>query len=709
MPALYDTFLCQEPARQDPFSVINDPENRITLLRAYERSAKYFAQQNRIRAVERLQYEAALLHIEDRQWKHALKILVPLWQTISWRQGGWWLLLEGLDWALRECARATSDMETLITVEWELLSNRFLMSNELVSTSFAFVAAKGHAGEPLPAQLILMSQAQNSCAPIVISELLISFEGGLKPISILHHAAAAPESLEDEDTHTHQISLAKATGIADKYSSTHLSLTPLSGKLVGSSDLTFKAGAAKVFSLDTQPRDAGNASVASIVAKIKHEKFDTEIVFSEKDVKTHQYVWDDIAAGLLRKESGVIRKNSVEILPKPPKLQMQVPNMLKEYLTDESVALNVLVTNEEEVDVEIELEARFRGLPELQGLPEIRFRDSSDDSQRVSLSTLPIGKMSPLETRTLQVLFKATPTPAESVFQLKALYHLVSEPDTPVSKICTYNVIFDRPFEANYDFRPLIDPTPWPDYFKIEKLHSKSQDNGIAAGGLQQKWHSTVRIASFARDMLDLETLSLQPVDAHDDIICKITRSTEDHSEGTTISPNGIHESHFVIIAQKLDLDDREPTHLQLYLEVRWRRHSTDAASAVTYVAVPNLVLPFGEPRVLASAVLSQDEAEMIALDYTIENPSDHLLNFDLSLESSDDFAFSGPKAKLLQLLPLTRHTVSYILLPLTRGAWISPHFRVWDTHFHQTLKVHGTGELKTDKKGISIWVDAND
>lgn len=595
------------------------------------------------------------------------------------------------------------------------------MRSELVSTTFAFVAAKGHAGEPLPAQLILMSQAQNSCAPIVISELLISFEGGLKPISILHHPAAAPGSLEDEDADTHQVSLANAAGIADNYSLTDLSLTPLSDKLVGSSDLTFKAGTVKVFSFDTQPRDAGNASVASIVAKIKHQTFDTEIVFSEKDVKTNQYVWDDSAVGLLRKEPGVIRKNSVEILPKPPKLQMQIPKMLKEYLTDESIMLDVLVTNEEEVDVKIELEARFRGLPELvprprllhpselQGYPELGLEDFSDDRQRLSHCTLAIGKMSPLETCTLQVLFKATSTPAESVFQLKALYHLVSEPDTPVSKICTYDVIFDRPFEANYDFRPLINPTPWPDYFKIEKLHSGSQDNGTDAGGLQQKWHSTVRIASFARDMLDLEELSLQPVDAHDDITCRITRSTEDHSEGTTISPNEIHESHFVIITQKLDLDDRESTHLNLCLEVRWRRHSTDAASAVTYVAVPDLVLPFGEPRVLASAVLSQDEAEMIALDYTIENPSDHVLNFDLSMESSDDFAFSGPKAKLLQLLPLTRHTVSYILLPMTRGAWISPHFRVWDTHFHQTLKVYGTGELKNDKKGISIWVDANE
>lgn len=594
------------------------------------------------------------------------------------------------------------------------------MRNELVSTTFAFVAAKGHAGEPLPAQLILMSQAQSSCAPIVISELLISFEGGMKPINILH-AVAAPKSLEDEDTDTYQISLANAAGNDNKYSSTDLSLTPSSDKLVGSTDLTFKAGAAKVFSFDTQPRDAGNASVASIVAKIKHQTFDAEFVFSEKDVETNHYVWNNSAAGLLRKESGVIRKNSVEILPKPPKLQMQIPNIFKEYLTDESVMLDILVTNEEEVDVEIELEACFRGLPELvprprflhlseiQGHPETSLQDFSDDHQRVSYCTLPIGKMSPLETRTLQVLFKATPTPAESVFQLKALYHLVSEPDTPVSKICTYDVIFDRPFEANYDFRPLINPTPWPDYFKIEKLHSVSQDNDTDAGGLQQRWHSTVRIASFARDIIDLERLSLQPVDAHDDIICKIIRSTEGCSEGTTIIPNGIHESHFVIVAQKLELDDREATHLQLYLEVRWRRHGTDAASAVTYVAVPDLVLPFGEPRVLASAVLSQDEAEMIALDYTIENPSDHILNFDLSMESSDDFAFSGPKAKLLQLLPLTRHTVSYILLPMTRGAWISPHFRAWDTHFHQTLKVYGTGELKDEKKGISIWVDANE
>ena len=123
MHSLYDTFFCQEPGREDPFSVTSDPEDRTSLLEIYQKSVEYFAERKRIRTVERLQYEAALLHIQSKQWKRALKILVPLWQNLSWRQAGWWHLLEGVDLALRDCAREAGDADILVAVEWELLSN----------------------------------------------------------------------------------------------------------------------------------------------------------------------------------------------------------------------------------------------------------------------------------------------------------------------------------------------------------------------------------------------------------------------------------------------------------------------------------------------------------------------------------------------------------------------------------------------------------
>ena len=120
MPSVYDTYLCREPADDVPMLIRNGPDEYTASLRTLQRSADYFAERDRVRAVERLQLEMARLHVQFNQWERAARVLVPLWQTLSWRRAGWWNLLEEVDWLLRECARSVQDAETLISVEWEL-------------------------------------------------------------------------------------------------------------------------------------------------------------------------------------------------------------------------------------------------------------------------------------------------------------------------------------------------------------------------------------------------------------------------------------------------------------------------------------------------------------------------------------------------------------------------------------------------------------
>ena len=119
MPSIYDTYLCREPA-DVPILIRNGPDEYTASLRTLQRSADYFAERDYIRAVERLQLEMARLHVRFNQWERATRVLLPLWQTLSWRRAGWWKLLEEVDWLLRQCARSVQDAETLISVEWEL-------------------------------------------------------------------------------------------------------------------------------------------------------------------------------------------------------------------------------------------------------------------------------------------------------------------------------------------------------------------------------------------------------------------------------------------------------------------------------------------------------------------------------------------------------------------------------------------------------------
>lgn len=122
IPSIYDSYLCKELSSRSPLPEIESEGSYETCLRTLQSSAGYFLKQDRIRAVERLQFETARVYMQEEQWSNALRVLRPLWQTLSWRQAGWWHLVEEVDWALRECARMVGDSGTLISVEWELLS-----------------------------------------------------------------------------------------------------------------------------------------------------------------------------------------------------------------------------------------------------------------------------------------------------------------------------------------------------------------------------------------------------------------------------------------------------------------------------------------------------------------------------------------------------------------------------------------------------------
>ncbi len=100
----------------------NGPDEYTALLRTLQRSADHWAEKDHTRTVERLQLEIARLHMRNKQWQRGMRTLVPLWQTLTWRQAGWWSMLEEVDWALKECATNVRDAETLVGVEWELMN-----------------------------------------------------------------------------------------------------------------------------------------------------------------------------------------------------------------------------------------------------------------------------------------------------------------------------------------------------------------------------------------------------------------------------------------------------------------------------------------------------------------------------------------------------------------------------------------------------------
>lgn len=119
MPALYDTFLVQEPLRQDPFAVTHNPNDTATRIDIYRKSILYFEERHRRRAVERLKYELGLLYVQQGEWERALKVLKPLWEGVSWRREGWWPILAALGEVVRECAVRCGDGDMVVRGAWE--------------------------------------------------------------------------------------------------------------------------------------------------------------------------------------------------------------------------------------------------------------------------------------------------------------------------------------------------------------------------------------------------------------------------------------------------------------------------------------------------------------------------------------------------------------------------------------------------------------
>ena len=121
-PSIYSTYVCREPVGDVGLLVNNGPDEYTSLLRTLQRSADHWAEKDHMRTVERLQLEIARLHMQNKQWQRAMRTLVPLWQTLTWRQTGWWSMLEEVDWALKGCAKKVQDAEALLAVEWELMN-----------------------------------------------------------------------------------------------------------------------------------------------------------------------------------------------------------------------------------------------------------------------------------------------------------------------------------------------------------------------------------------------------------------------------------------------------------------------------------------------------------------------------------------------------------------------------------------------------------
>lgn len=530
----------------------------------------------------------------------------------------------------------------------------------------------------------------------------------------IQHDPEVMSEATSQDRHVllYNSSLRQTTTVADGTLFSNSENTLSLQSLLGLCNLTFAPGITKVVSFDILPRESGDIEAVSVTLCVEEPDFDFEIVIAHSDLIRQEDLWFISKVGLSRKALGNENSGVVRILPKASKLRIELPSLKSSYFTNELVALDVHVINEETTEADVSLEVRLLGNSET--IPDIRFTLEDTFSEGTTqdvfvqcvrdqignLYSVPIGQFASAEIRKIKISLQAESEPSGYILEINAFYHLLSDLDTIITKTVEIELTLVRPFEANYSLVPRIHPTSWPSYFNVDDKEN------MAASGLCQNWSLTAKIASFGTEAITIENVRLWMLSEPDDATCKISPSVGSVLGEAVIMPAELQRRKFDLEVQKYSLEDGHPTALNLQIEIQWRRGSPLSSSTTSCVAVPELVIPFGEPRVLAVAKNEQQKSGLIHLDYTIENPSMYVLSFDLGMETSEEFAFSGAKNMSLQLVPLARHTVRYSLLPLVTGGWINPQFRAVDLHFNKTLKIHATEGLRSDAKGTFIWID---
>lgn len=544
----------------------------------------------------------------------------------------------------------------------------------------------------------------------------------MKSITIQHEPEGTPEeTVQGELVYIYSLNLRQTPAeIKESKPSRPGLLSP--SVYVGQCDLTFTPGITKGLMFKIIPRDSGDVEAVSVSFILQEKDFDFEVVVADPELLRQEFFWIKSNAGPLKKKLGPESSNLFKIVPKPPKMRIEFPSIKTSYFTNEQVAIDIHISNREAEDADVVVEVALLGNNEI--FPDLNWSSegplSDNTAQEITdegsshyngkLSSVSIGKLLTAETRKNKVSVQVGAEPVEYVLKVRVLYRLLSDPDILIAKTAEIDLVVITPFEANYSFIPKINPNPWPSYFSmgddIDDGSEYTQKEKTVANGLCQTWALTANVGSFGTEALAIEGVSLQLLHELDDISCKILPDPAAVQGSAVIKPDDIQKRKFDLELQKYSLEDGKATALDLQLEIKWRRESPHALSTTTYLTVPEILIPFGEPRVLATARKEQGKTGIIHLEYIIENPSMYVLEFNLTMETSEEFAFSGVKTTSLQLIPLSRHTVRYNLLPLVTGTWISPQFRVVDLHFNKTLKIDATEGIKSDVRGILIWVD---
>ncbi|KAF4436150.1 hypothetical protein F53441_13319 [Fusarium austroafricanum] len=722
----YDTYMCPEPYQEYPLSGkgVNHSQLVIDCLQA---ASSQFQSRKQGRLAAEISLEIAWEFANLSQWDDAVEMVLPFWEDIAFRSEGWVNISEDLCLTMRKIATGARCADLVVAADWELMSNKYLrrpqwhyditrslegisvekkpsisLSDEktgsFVSASFVFRNKEGKAGETCMAQLALTSHTFLDAAPITFESLKVEFGGSLRPIQLEHEV-----SEDEEPPSTSGVSILSLLLKEDYAEESEDELPTL---LKGQSSLTLRPGQTRVFEMKIPLREPGAATASSVTLLHSNDSFnlDYKLKIRDSDPVVGWYIQGSPRPRSSRPEAGTI-----QIQPRPPKMEIKLLEPMAQHYANEAIDLQVELVNAEDESATAKLDIHLFGkeVPAMRVEADGHEGSAEASTEESKILGLPLGAIK--STASVKFVLHIDPASSPTTFDLhlKASYHLESDAATPIMQLLTVQLNVMNAFEANYDLVPRLHPGPWPSLFDSEGLGDTEE--GVARG-FAQKWCLLCHYASFAQEDIKVLETDLNVVSCVGGARCNVSQGPNVSHEGVIVAPKTMNEAQFDLVAQKLTMEDRHPVTLELAFAIRWQRQNrSDGAVNTTTMPVGKYLVLGTEPRVLASvyhgAPAGDDLPGLMQLDMTVENPSNHFLTFGLSMEPSEDFAFSGAKQTTLNLLPQSRRTTTYRLLPHVSGVWIRPKLTVRDKYFQKVLRIIPTEGMKIDEEGLLVWV----
>lgn len=382
------------------------------------------------------------------------------------------------------------------------------------------------------------------------------------------------------------------------------------------------------------------------------------------------------------KEGRWMRRNNpnprkAEIAPRPAKIKLSTnPTSISPVSAGELMAMAVIVDNQEKEEISLKLEAKAKTAEDK--LIKIAWDETPSEDGQATVKDLKQEKGIQEYAFSFQVPVTGASGLSVEFFASYSLPHDESE----INEAMSLSILVSKPFRVNFDVAPRVHPDPWGSTFIPEDFSSVAH-----APLISKRWDLSASLLFLGEGEVEITGTSLDVKPGNEEEAkCTIANKPDDMTS-TLLHNEGMKLNYSFDTCRNSSKEIRTVS-AEAYLKIQWRRKGSNHINEY-HIPIVRLNLPLHEPRVILDHEWTDNG--YLRLMYYIENATNHILTYSVAMGSSSIFAFQGPKHKTLRVLPFTRRTMEYVLLPLsltTKESLRLPQFKIHDTYYKRTLVV---------------------